>query len=97
MKSLYSLAVTNACPTLCVYTGTHLRIDPHRDSCRVNAHRLSAVFPTMYPCNATLLLTCSGLDTIEKLQGHEHQEVYKLAFSIVDEHFQSLVSCNCCN
>jgi hypothetical protein len=44
----------------------------------------------------TIIEECGGLDNIEKLQGHENQEVYKLSFAIVDQHFQSLVSgCRC--
>lgn len=38
----------------------------------------------------TIIEECGGLDNIEKLQGHENQEVYKLSFAIVDQHFQSL-------
>ena len=33
----------------------------------------------------------AGLDKIEALQQHENMEIYKLAFDIVDKHFQSTV------
>ena len=38
---------------------------------------------------------CTGLDKIEALQQHENMEIYKLAFDIVDKHFQSTVRSVC--
>ena len=30
---------------------------------------------------------CSGLDKIEQLQTHENEEIYRLAYEIIDQYF----------
>lgn len=36
---------------------------------------------------ATLIEKCSGLDKIESLQQHENEEIYRLAYEIIDQYF----------
>lgn len=37
---------------------------------------------------------CSGLDKIEELQNHRNEEIYKLAFDIIDRYFTDEVHIN---
>lgn len=36
-----------------------------------------------------LLLTLTGLEKIEQLQNHENEDIYKLAYEIIDQFFSS--------
>lgn len=38
---------------------------------------------------ANLIEECGGLDKIEQLQGHDNQEIYRMAFNIIDTYFSS--------
>lgn len=35
------------------------------------------------------LLFCAGLEKIEQLQNHENEDIYKLAYEIIDQFFSS--------
>lgn len=35
----------------------------------------------------TIVLSFSGLEKIENLQQHENEDIYKLAFEIIDQYF----------
>lgn len=35
----------------------------------------------------TVVLSLSGLEKIENLQQHENEDIYKLAFEIIDQYF----------
>ena len=37
--------------------------------------------------------TFPGLDKIEMLQSHENEDIYKLAYEIIDQFFSENVSC----
>lgn len=41
---------------------------------------------------ATLIEEAGGMDKIEKLQQHTNEDIYKLAYSIIDKYFNSEVS-----
>lgn len=45
--------------------------------------RLSGDDPTL----CQLIEECGGLDKIENLQSHDNQEIYRLAFTIIDTYF----------
>lgn len=36
---------------------------------------------------ANLIEECGGLDKIEMLQSHDNQEIYRMAFTIIDTYF----------
>ncbi len=37
---------------------------------------------------------CNGLDKIEELQSHRNEEIYRLAFEIIDKYFSEEVNQN---
>lgn len=47
---------------------------------------MSTVFISMYLIILTILFL-SGLEKIEVLQQHENEDIYKLAFEIIDQYF----------
>lgn len=42
---------------------------------------------TNYQPIATAIEQCGGLDKIETLQSHENEEIYQLAYDIIDKYF----------
>ena len=42
---------------------------------------------SFYPLFLLLFLILSGLEKIENLQQHENEDIYKLAFEIIDQYF----------
>lgn len=45
-----------------------------------------------YEIIATMIEENGGLDKIEKLQHHKNEDIYKLAYAIIDKYFTSEVS-----
>lgn len=45
-----------------------------------------------YEIIATAIEEAGGLDKLEKLQQHKNEDIYKLAYSIIDKYFTSTVS-----
>lgn len=49
-----------------------------------------------YELIATAIEEAGGLDKMERLQSHTNEDIYKLAYTIVDKYFNSDVSgCSC--
>lgn len=52
--------------------------------------RSQACFGSPLVILRTLIITCfSGLEKIEQLQNHENEDIYKLAYEIIDQFFSS--------
>ena len=45
-----------------------------------------------YDVIATIIEESGGLDKLEKLQQHKNEDIYKLAYAIIDKYFSSVVS-----
>lgn len=45
------------------------------------------MFPADKKGSIVFVLTLSGLEKIENLQQHENEDIYKLAFEIIDQYF----------
>ena len=45
-----------------------------------------------FSCSALAFTLLTGLDKIEMLQQHENEEIYKLAYEILDNYFSGVSS-----
>ena len=48
-----------------------------------------------YEAIATVIEEAGGLDKMEKLQQHKNEDIYKLAYTIIDNYFSTDVSATC--